>query len=684
MDMKATTCKFILLALALCAQAAAAQQPDVSDDADSVDYTLEEFQVVQRSSGTRHLRGLASNTQLITAKELTRAACCNLGESFTTNPSVDVSYNDATTGARQIKLLGLSGAYVQMLTENLPNFRGSALPYGLSYIPGPWIQSISVSKGASSVKNGYESITGQINVELKKPQADRETAVNAYFDSNLKAEVNANVNTYLSPQWSTGLLVHGENSFMQHDTDGDGFMDMPQVRQLALMNRWARLGSRYVFQGGVKYLFEERNGGQTTHGHHALADEKYGLYTTGVRTNRVELFTKNAYIFDKENEGNVALMANGSYNALRSHYGNKLYDVNQGNVYAQLMFERKFGDYHALSTGVSVNYDNYHQWMRLVQDVEVDKTNVPEHETVTGAYAQYTLNLDTKLLVMGGLRYDYSSLWGSMLTPRVHVRWTPSALISAHASAGRGYRTPHVMAENAYLLASGRNIIISPDLQQEDALNTGAGVGLKTDFLGRRLEMEAEYYYTRFRHQLVVDIDSDPTSVYFKDLNGKSYSHTLQLQLDYDILDDLHLLAAYRMTDVKVDYGCGVVQKPLTSRNKGLFTLSYTPQMSIWQVDVTCSINGAGRMPTPAVGSDGKPLWSATYPTFAQLNAQVTRNFRRWAVYLGGENLTGYRQKRPIIGSENPWGTGFDATMIYAPLHGAMVYVGFRYTFTKY
>ncbi|MDE7426919.1 MAG: TonB-dependent receptor [Muribaculaceae bacterium] len=656
----------------------------MAEDADSVDYTLDEFQVVQRSSGTRHLRGLASNTQLITAKELTRAACCNLGESFTTNPSVDVSYNDAATGARQIKLLGLSGAYVQMMTENLPNFRGSALPYGLSFIPGPWIQSISVSKGASSVKNGYESITGQINIELKKPQADRETAVNAYVDSNIKAEVNANVNTRLSPEWSTGLLVHGENSFKQHDTDGDGFMDMPEVRQVALMNRWARLGSRYVFQGGIKYLFEERKGGQTMHGHHVVPDAENGLYTTGVRTNRAEVFTKNAYIFDKENEGNVALMANGSYNALRSHYGNKLYDVNQTNVYAQLMFERKYGDYHALSTGLSFNYDNFHQSMRLVHDSGVSPVSAPEHEAVTGTYAQYTLNLDTKLLVMGGLRYDYSSLWGGMITPRVHVRWTPLSLLSAHASAGRGYRTPHVMAENTYLLASGRNIIISPDVQQEEALNTGAGFGLKGEVFGRSLNFEAEYYYTRFSHQLLVDIDSDPTAVYFKDLKGKSYSQTVQIQLDYDILDDLNFLAAYRFTDVKVDYGQGLVQKPLTSRNKALFTLSYSPMMGIWQMDVTCSINGTGRMPTAGINSDGTPTWPSRYPTYAQLNAQVTRNFKHWAVYVGGENLTGYRQKSPIIGAENPWGTGFDATMIYAPLHGAMVYAGFRYTLTRY
>ena len=125
--------------------------------------------VVKATNGVK-AKSRVDNTELIGRGQLIRAACCNLGESFTANPSVDVSYSDAATGAKQIKLLGLSGTYVQMLTENVPNLRGASLPYSLGYVPGPWMQSIQVSKGASSVKNGYESTTGQINIEFLKPQ----------------------------------------------------------------------------------------------------------------------------------------------------------------------------------------------------------------------------------------------------------------------------------------------------------------------------------------------------------------------------------------------------------------------------------------------------------------------------------------------------------------------------------
>lgn len=652
-------------------------------DSDSIDdgqeVTLQEVTVTKRQ-GLMKLRGTASNTQVITSAELCRAACCNLGESFTTNPSVDVSYTDAATGAKQIKLLGLSGTYVQMLTENMPNFRGAASPYGLGYIPGTWMQSIQVSKGASSVKNGYESVTGQINVEMKKPQTDQEVGVNGYVDHEGKGEINANGNLHLSERWSTGLLLHGENSFSGHDGNSDGFLDMPRLRQLSAMNRWAWRGDHYMFQVGVKWLDEHRRSGQD--GHHTHPEPGQEPYRITIDTHRWEAFTKNAYIFDKDNDGNVALILSGSWHEQNSLYGHKLYDVIQKNLYASLMFERKWGEWHSLSTGMSFNYDNYRQRLRPGLDMATER--MKEMEAVPGAYVQYSFNYDTRLLVMAGLRYDRSSRWGSMVTPRFHLKWNPREEISVHASAGRGYRTPHVMAENNYVLASSRRVVIAPDLRQEDAWNFGGGVNTFLPLFDRTLNIGVEYYYTYFRHQMLVDFDADPHEVRFTDLKGRSYSHTVQVEATYPVITDLTATLAYRYTDVKADYGRGLVEKPLTSRWKGLLTLSYTPMMGIWQADVTLALNGGGRMPTPYTMADGSQSWAPRYKAFPQLNVQLTRNFRHWAVYVGGENLTGYRQKNPIVAASAPWGNEFDATMVYGPLHGAVIYAGFRYTFTKY
>lgn len=648
---------------------------------DDPEVTLQEVTVTRRQ-GLMKLRGTASNTQVITSAELCRAACCNLGESFTTNPSVDVSYSDAATGARQIKLLGLSGTYVQMLTENIPNFRGAASSYGLGYIPGTWMQSIQVSKGASSVKNGYESVTGQINVEMKKPQADQEVAVNGYADLEGKGEINANGNIRLSDRLSTGLLLHGENSFAGHDSNSDGFLDMPRLRQISAMNRWAWMGDNYVFQAAVKWLDEHRRSGQDEHHTHLSPGQE--PYRITIDTRRWEGFTKNAYIFDKDNDGNVALILSGSWHQQNSVYGHKLYDVIQKNLYASLMFERKWGEWHSLSTGLSFNYDNYRQRLRADQIPDAEPERMKEMEAVPGAYVQYSFNYDTRLLIMAGLRYDHSSRWGSMVTPRFHLKWNPREEFSVHASAGRGFRTPHVMAENNYVLASSRRVVIANDLTQEDAWNFGAGANTFLPLFDRTLNLGVEYYYTYFRHQMLADFDADPHEVRFTDLKGRSYSHTLQVEATYHVISDLTATLAYRYTDVKADYGLGLVEKPLTGRWKGLLTLSYTPMMGLWQADVTLAINGGGRMPAPYIMADGFQSWAPRYKAFPQLNAQLTRNFRHWAVYVGGENLTGFRQKNPIVAASAPWSNEFDATMVYGPLHGAIIYAGFRYTFTKY
>lgn len=657
-----------------------AEEP--ADTTSSIELTGVE--VTSRGPSTRKLRGSVTNTDVISSGELLRAACCNLGESFTTNPSVDVSYNDAATGARQIKLLGLSGTYVQMLTENIPNFRGSALPYGLGYVAGPWIQSIQVSKGASSVKNGYESTTGQINIELKKPQAEQHVSANAYSDINGKVELNADANIHLNRHLSTALLLHGENSFASHDHNDDSFMDMPRLRQVTAMNRWAWMGSNYVFQAGVKFLDETRKSGQDADHISNANSASNELYTIRIDTRRWEAFTKNAFIFDRENDGNIALILSGSHNDFNSTYGHKLYNVNQANIYASLMFERKWNNHHALSTGLSFNYDNFDQQTQLSHDTSISPINQKEIEAVSGAYAQYTFNIGSQLLLMGGIRYDYSSVYGSMVTPRVHARWNPGEYLTLHGSAGKGRRTPHVMAENNYILASSRDVIIDSNLQQEEASNYGIGAGTTIYIANKPLTLSAEYYYTNFSHQLVIDFDSNPHAVHFRNLNGDSYSHTFQAELSYPLFKDFNITAAYRLTDVKTDYGHGLLEKPLTSRNKGLISASYAPNMGIWQFDITCSFNGSGRMPSPYITANGTPSWAERFHPYALLNAQITRNFRHWSLYVGGENLTAYRQNQPIISAHDPWGQNFDATMVYAPLHGAIIYAGFRYNFTKY
>ena len=618
------------------------------------------------------LRNSVMNEDMISSAELSRAACCNLGESFVTNPSVDVSYSDAATGAKQIKLLGLSGTYVQMLTENIPNYRGAAAPYGLGYVPGPWMQSIQVSKGISSVKNGYEAITGQINVEFKKPQLPEAdwVSANLFASTTNRYEANADATLKLSKRWSTSLLAHYENETKAHDGNDDGFVDIPQVEQYNVWNRWAYMGDHYVFQAGFKALSETRSSGQSTHGGMYSGE----LYKVGIDTERYELFTKNAYIFDKEKNTNLALILSTSWHNQDAMYGRKLYNVDQTNTYASLMFETEFNPQNSFSAGLSFNYDAYDQHYRLNNNADTP-LKASDKEAVPGAYVQYTLNLNDQWMLMAGLRGDYSSKHGFFVTPRAHLKYNPNDYVHFRLSAGKGYRTNHVLAENNYLLSSSRKVEIAKNLDMEEAWNLGASVSTYIPVFGKTLNVNAEYYYTDFRKQVVVDMDSNPHEVAFYNLDGRSYSHVFQVEASYPFFKGFTLTGAYRLTDAQTTYKGQRMEKPLTGKYKGLLTASYQTPLGIWQFDATLQLNGGGRMPAPYELADGQLSWSRRYGSFEQLSMQVTRYFRRWSIYVGGENLTNFKQKNPIIDAANPWGDNFDSTMIWGPVHLSLIHI---------
>lgn len=625
--------------------------------------TLEEVSIQQRKAeGVSRMGGAVNGTEM-GQEELFRAACCNLGESFVTNPSVDVNYNDAAVGARQIKLLGLSGQYVQMLLENLPVTLGAAMPYQLGYVPGAWMKSISVSKGASSVKNGSQSITGQINVEYLKPEDDPGLQVNIYGDSRLKGEANVMGNVHLNHHLSTEVLAHYEKDFMHMDEDKDGWQDAPAVEQLHLQNRWKYQKGRYIMHAGIGYLTEKREGGQ-------MEDASTNPYPVLIKANRLDGYMKHAFLLNREHNTNLAFLANGSLYNLDGTFGLKEYGDRQSSLNSQLVLEHDFNDEHNLSTGFSFNADQLDETLTSV----APKLTT---EYTPGVFAQYTYKPSYKFTAMAGLRADRSTLYNrTYLTPRLHVKWVAADWVTLRASTGKGYRTPHALAENHYLLTSGRTLAIA-DLKQEEAWNGGLSMVFYIPLMERTLTVNAEYYYTDFINQAVIDYDSDPTKISIGNLNGSSYSHTVQVDANYDITEDLNLLAAFRYNQVMCTYGGKMMEKPLQSRYKGLLTLSWKPMLALWQVDLTLQINGGGRIPD-YIDENNMLVSGKEFPAYPQLNLQVMREFRHFSLYIGSENLTNYRQENPVINAGNPWSPTFDPTLVWGPVHGIMAYAGIR------
>ena len=638
---------------------------------------LDEVVVSHRAIGTISSRTSTLQTQKITTAELYRAACCNLAESFETNPSVDVSYTDAATGARQIRLLGLSGTYVQMLTENFTNFRGVASPYGLDYVPGPWLESILVSKGTSSVKNGYEAIAGQINVEFKKPRATSDIfSANVFVADNSRYEANLDGTAHVSPDLYTTLLAHYSSEEKEYDMNHDGFLDTPLKRQINLMNRWEYKKGAYISQFGARFLTEDRTGGQTSD----KAATTSTPYKINLETNRIEGFAKNGYILNQENSESIALILSGSYHEQKSSYGFRPYRVYENNLYGNLIYERDFTPAHRLSTGLSLNHDQFNENYLLGLNPQDNKESKETQETVTGAYTEYTFNKNDRFVLLAGVRADYSTLHNWFVTPRLHLKYNFTDWLHLRASVGKGFRTTHALAENNFYMASSRKIQIDDHLKMEEAWNYGANLSFYIPLGAKELTVHTEYYYTNFLNQVVVDVDSNPYEVSFYNLDGKSYSTNFQVEASYPFFKGFTLTAAYRKTNVKTTYKGVLRDKPFNNDYKALVTASYQTPLRKWQVDVTSQFNGGGRLPDPDPINAG---WDSKFDSFMVLNAQITKLFRNASVYLGAENLLDFVQEKTVVGAANPYGTTFDTSLVWGPLHGRKIYAGVRYNIPR-
>ncbi|MBS2097308.1 TonB-dependent receptor plug domain-containing protein [Carboxylicivirga linearis] len=640
------------------------------------DQELDEIQVSGRKAGTHISRIDPMSTVKVTGEELCKAACCNLSESFETNASVDVAYSDAATGAKQIQLLGLSGNYVQMMTENIPNFRGLATPYGLTYIPGPWMDGIQISKGTSSVINGYEALTGQINVEYKKPVNAEKFYLNLFGTDMGRAEVNTHGSIHINDKLKTAVLAHYSKDMISNDLNDDGFRDEPLLNQVNVMNRWEYNNKKgWVTQLGFKYIGEERLGGQMDFDDDVPSADLYGI---NIDTKRLEGFFKSGYVFD-DDFTSLAIVANASKHDQNSFYGLKTYDAAQTSLYFNLIFQSYLGnENNKFSTGMSYQMDDFDEDLLIDFQHPELMTNYSRRESVPGLYFQYTYVLPEKFTLIAGVRSDFHNLYGTLFTPRLHLKYniTPNTIL--RASAGKGFRSPNVLAENSYLLASSRDIYITDDIEMEEAWNYGANVTQYIPVNGKELTINMEYYRTDFINQLVADADISARSISFYNLDGDSYANNFQVEAKYELLKGLDVVGAFRYNDVKTTYHGQLMKRPLISDYKGLVTLSYATPLKKWQFDYTLQMNGGGRVPSTQENSIGNQR-PDSFDSYQIMNAQVTKFFRKWNVYVGAENLANFTQANPIIAGDNPFGNEFDSSLTWGPVLGRRIYFGMRF-----
>lgn len=641
---------------------------------------LKEVEVAYRKKGNEINLLDTRKTEMISEREFLKAACCNLSESFETTPSIDVSFTDAVSGYRQIQMLGLAGPYTLITRENIPDVRGLSVITGLTYTPGTWLEGMQLSKGTGSVVNGYESVAGQLNIELRKPFEEKEPKayINLYQNVQGRSEGNLVLKHKFNSKLSSNLFLHGSSRWRRVDMNHDGFMDQPQNKQFVGINRWFYFGPKGLeIQAGVKAVYQDNIGGQLNFqkGTEQVPGKPWGYR---MHTRRIEGWAKIGGASKKKLGRSTGLQLSALHHEQDALYGVRNYTAEQNSLYANWIFQTILGTSdHKIKTGVSTLIDNYNE--RFENNV------FTRNEVVPGIFAEYAYNYLTKFNLIAGIRGDYHNLFGAFVTPRLHVRYAPWENTAIRASIGRAQRTANILAENIGYMATRRNFMflgtnnsLPYGLKPEIAWNTGANLTQKFRLNYRDGSFSTDYYYTWFQNQVVVDVEN-PSLVRFYNLSGASYAHSLQGQLDYEPVRKLDVRLAYRWYDVKTTYGTTLKQRPLIAAHRAFVNIGYETK-NMWRFDYTVQWVGQKRVPVMRDDNSGLLVKDGASPSFIQMNAQVSKTWNEdFEIYIGGENLTNYLQQMPVLGSGNPFGNGFDASMIWGPVMGRNIYAGLRW-----
>ena len=631
--------------------------------------------------------------------ELLKAACCSLSESFDTNPSIDVSYTDAVTGTKQIQMLGLTSPYIQLTQENIPAIRGAAQVYGMSFIPGTWVESIQITKGAGSVINGYESITGQINTELKKPDKAEKFFLNLFASLNGRLEFNTHFNTKVKDKLSTGIYIHSNMRKVKIDGNEDTFLDSPIGQQINVMNRWKYYDGKKGWHSSLilRLLDDKKQAGQSDF----LPNIHKGgtnFWGSEIKTKRYESYFKLGKVNPELPYQSIGYQAAYSHHDQDSYFGLNQYTIIHDSFYTNALFQSIISNtYHQFKTGVSFTYDKYLESVTS-HDVESIDYEVDDYinriynrtDQSIGGFFEYNYDNEEKLSINLGIRGDYHNHWGFFISPRMHIRYQPYNKTTLRVSAGRGKRTANIFAENQKIFATNRNILIKENqgsaygLQAETAWNYGFSLLQGFHLLEKNGTITLDYYRTDFMNQVVIDYEN-PQAISFYNLEGVSYANSLQLSSNYEMVNNLDLRLAYKYYDVKTQYKTALLQNPLQAKHRFFINLAYKTKISDkgkqWFFDYTLNWLGEQRIPSTESDALSSFILPSSSPSYALMNTQITRNFnKQFSVYLGGENLTGYTQNKPIFGYNQPFGKNFDSSLVYAPIHGQMFYLGLRYS----
>lgn len=609
-----------------------------------------------------------AQAEIISSADLVKDACCNLSETFENSATVDVNYADAVSGAKEIRMLGLDGVYAQIMMENMPSIRSLGNTFGLNYVPGPWMSSIQVNKGAGSVVNGYESMSGQINFEYKKPQNAERLFVNLFLNQDLRNELNIVTAHKLKKNWHYLGALHSYYNWLKMDMNHDHYMDNPMIKNLNIMNRFTYMsGKVFSFWGLASVTLEDRLGGSM---HFNPKENRFTQNDWGLRlqTVRTELFAKTGLNISPDNY--IGIQYKYIYHKQSGYIGRRGYNGLEHFGYFNAIFQHDLTEAHQIKTGISTQINRV--------DETFDTIQLSRMEIVPGAFVEGSFNVaDNKLMIVAGGRIDYHNMFGVFLTPRAHLRWNIIETLSLKVSAGRGYRVASVFAENFGWLANNRQVVLEQPLRQESAWNYGAGLSYKFFLNFREGMISVDYFRTDFTGQVVVDLE-DTRLLQIYNLQGKSFANAMQAEFTYEPLKRFETKLAYKFEFQRTDFKSGRKIYPLRPVHRGLLSLQYTTKNKAWRFNSSLNWFGKARVPDTSI-NDVANQRSTRSKDWLQWNAQITFTRKSWEVYVGAENMLNFIQQSPIIAGEQPFSNQFDASLIWGPLRGGMAFAGVRW-----
>ncbi|MFN4122065.1 MAG: TonB-dependent receptor domain-containing protein [Flavobacteriales bacterium] len=637
--------------------------------------TLKTFEVAGKRAATYISAIDPLKTEIMTEQELFKAACCNLSESFENNATVDVSFADAVTGTRQVMMLGLAGPYTHLTRENLPGPRGLHSNFGLALIPGPWIESISINKGVGSVVNGYESMSSQINVELKKPDCDETWFFNGYYNTMGRQELNVKNANKLNAKWSNTTMLHFDQMQNEWDMNTDNFLDVPKSKQGQLLHRWRYDdGNGWSGQVGIRALADQKEGGQLSN----LNLENPFRFT--MDQTQGEVFGKLGYVFPEQKYKSFGSMYSFSAYENQSMLGTRNYTGKQQTGYANFIYQSIINNTnHKFKTGLSFVYENIREQM--------NEFGYHRIEYVPGVFFEYMLTA-SRFNLIPGMRVDYSTNFGLQFTPRIHAKYQLLEETVWRFAAGRGWRAAGFMAENISPFVSSRNVVIqntgfvapnSYPFSHESAWNYGTSITHEIHFLGREGQFTIDAHSVFFDRQVLVDLYQSSQILAFRQLNGEfSRVNAIQADFNMEIVQRLDLRLSYKWTDSRAQFSTGIKERPFVPRQRALINLGYRTRGNKWMFDATGNFTGTKQLPSTAENPVEFRFPERT-PSFWQFHAQITRSFKNFDVFMGGENLSSFGQQDLINAWQDPFGPFFDASLVWGPAFGRMYYVGFRW-----